>query len=562
MGLTSALNTSLNGLSLNEVTIDVLGNNIANAGTNGFKASTVRFQTQLARTLSIGSRPTATDGGSNPRQVGLGATTSAISKDFTQGSLSNSTSASDLAIQGEGFFVMDGSGGRTYTRNGNFLRSSDSYLVNDQGQFVQGYGIDDEFNIVTTQLSPLRIPLGELNVAQRTSQITMGGALFPAGDLSTQGAIVNSEVLTDSVTGLPATGTALLSNVENAGGTNYFNVGETLTFAPRKGGRVVEEQSFTVTATSTLADYVNFMNNTLGIQSGAGIPNDATTGGQPGVTLTGGQIQVVGNTGSQNDISITAGDLKTNGAVVPLSFTKSESSNGESAATEFIVYDSLGQTVNVRMTSVLESRGPGATTFRYFLESADDSRPGVAIGTGLITFDSDGKITGDTTQMFTLERSDTAAVSPMQIEMDLSQISGISSAQSGSALNLANQNGSKPGTLQSYVIDEQGLINGIFDNGLIRPLGQVVLARFANSDGLLEAGGTAFREGVSSGVPQIVTPGSFGAGTIASGKIELSNTDIGRNLVDLIVASTNYRGNARVISSVQDLTNELLLLGR
>lgn len=182
MGLTSALNTSLNGLSLNEVTIDVLGNNIANAGTNGFKASTVRFQTQLARTLSIGSRPTATDGGSNPRQVGLGATTSAISKDFTQGSLSNSTSASDLAIQGEGFFVMDGSSGRTYTRNGNFLRSSDSYLVNDQGQFVQGYGIDNEFNIVTTQLSPLRIPLGELNVAQRTSQITMGST-FPRGRL-------------------------------------------------------------------------------------------------------------------------------------------------------------------------------------------------------------------------------------------------------------------------------------------------------------------------------------------------------------------------------------------
>ena len=69
MGLTSALNTSLNGLILNETTIDVLGNNIANAGTNGFKASTVLFATQLARTLSVGSRPTA-DNGHTWRRLG------------------------------------------------------------------------------------------------------------------------------------------------------------------------------------------------------------------------------------------------------------------------------------------------------------------------------------------------------------------------------------------------------------------------------------------------------------------------------------------------------------
>ena len=108
MGLTSALNTSLNGLTLNETTIDVLGNNIANAGTNGFKSSTVLFTSQLSRTLSVGSRPSALNGGTNPRQVGLGATTSAIVKDFSQGSVTNSTSPSDLAIQGDGFFVMEG----------------------------------------------------------------------------------------------------------------------------------------------------------------------------------------------------------------------------------------------------------------------------------------------------------------------------------------------------------------------------------------------------------------------------------------------------------------------
>src|SRR5690606_10227308 len=130
MGLTSALNTSLNGLTLNETTIDVLGNNIANAGTNGFKASTVLFTTQLSRTLAVGSRPTAENGGTNPRQTGLGATVSAISKDFTPGSITNSTSPSDLAIQGEGFFILDGADGNVYTRNGNFALNANSVLTN------------------------------------------------------------------------------------------------------------------------------------------------------------------------------------------------------------------------------------------------------------------------------------------------------------------------------------------------------------------------------------------------------------------------------------------------
>ena len=106
------------------------------------------------------------------------------------------------------------------------------------------------------------------------------------------------------------------------------------------------------------------------------------------------------------------------------------------------------------------------------------------------------------------------------------------------------------------------MINGVFDNGIIRNLGQIVLARFSNPQGLVEAGNSTFREGVSSGPPQQARPGTFGAGTVRSGAIELSNTDIGQSLVNLIVASTNYRGNARVISSVQQLVDELLALGR
>lgn len=562
MGLTSAMNTSLVGLSLSETTIDVLGNNIANAGTNGFKTSSVRFATQLSRTLSVGSRPTENSGGTNPMQVGLGASVSVIARDFTQGSITTSGSPSDLAIQGDGFFVLDGPNGRAYSRNGNFSRNSNAVLVNDQGMRVLGYGIDSDYNITTTELRELVIPIGNLNIAQQTTRITITGALLPTGELATRGAVLTSDVLTDTTTSLPATGGSLLINLVNPSSVPLFSAGDVVKFTPQKGGRTLRGDDFLVTPTTTLNDLMQFMDHMLAIQSGGTIPNDGGTGGPPGITLVGGQIRIVGNAGTVNDIFITTGSLTINNAIVPIGFNKTQTANGHSTGTDFVVYDSLGQPIVVRFTAVLEGRSTGQTKYRWYIESLEDSRSDVAIANGELYFDSQGVVSDGGTIAFSLERSDTAATSPMQITGDLWQISGISTVSAGSQLNLAAQDGTPPGTLQSFAIDGSGVINGLFDNGIIRPLGQVVLARFANPNGLVEDGNTTFREGISSGPPAILTPGTLGVGTIRGGAVELSNTDIGRSLVDLIVASTNYRGNARVISSVQQLVNELLLLGR
>lgn len=563
MGLTSALNTSLGGLALNETSIDVLGNNIANAGTNGFKASNVLFTTQLSRTLSVGSRPTTTNGGTNPRQIGLGALSASIRKDFTQGSVTNSTSPSDLAIQGEGFFILDSPDGQVYSRNGNFELNSQSLLTNQSGFKVQGYGVDEDFNLVTTTLTDITVPLGDLNVAQATKNVEIGGALLPTGILGTLGSVMATPALTDAGNAnAPITGVTLLTDVEASIGTPLFTVGETLSFAPSKGGRSLDPLTLVVGAGTTAADFASFLDRAMGIQNGGGIPNDAGTGTQPGVSITGGgEFQIVGNSGDVNDLSITVGNLTSNGSTVVLPFTKTQEANGESAITDFVIFDSLGEPVTMKMTSVLESRTSNNTVFRYFLESADDDDGDTAVSTGTVTFDSKGVVTNFTPNTFAVSRVLSAA-DEMDVTIDLSNISGISSAAAGSTLKLTLQDGSDPGTLSSFVIDETGIINGVFDNGIIRTLGQVTMSRFANPQGLLEAGSSTFQEGVSSGPPFLVTPGNFGAGTIRAGSIELSNTDVGRNLVDLIVASTNYRGNARVISSVQQLVDELLVLGR
>src|ERR1700733_13243158 len=221
MSLTSALNTSVNALSLNETAISVIGNNIANADTNGYKSSNALFTTQLSQTLSVGSAPTATNGGTNPEQIGLGANIATIATDFTQGSITNTSSPSDLAIQGTGFFILNSPQGDVYTRDGGFTLSANNQLVNAEGFAVQGFGVDSNFNLVTSHLQNISIPLGNLNVAQQTSQVSMNGALSPTGTVGTQGAHILSDVLGDAGNShADAVAATLLTDLEDPPGTS------------------------------------------------------------------------------------------------------------------------------------------------------------------------------------------------------------------------------------------------------------------------------------------------------------------------------------------------------
>mgnify|MGYP002476547851 CR=1 FL=1 len=103
---------------------------------------------------------------------------------------------------------------------------------------------------------------------------------------------------------------------------------------------------------------------------------------------------------------------------------------------------------------------------------------------------------------------------------------------------------------------------GVFSNGISRTLGQIRLARFANPTGLEQRGENLYGLGFNSGLPVEGNPGDLGIGSIVSGALELSNTDTGANLIDLLLASTMYRANSRVISSAQTLLDDLLNVRR
>ena len=565
MGLASATTTALNGMRLNETSIDVLGNNVANAGTRGFKSSEALFTTQLVRTLSSGDGPTGANGGTNPRQVGLGGAVSTIRKDFSQGSVTTTQSPTDIAIEGEGFFIVENGQGTQYTRDGSFTLNPEGKLVNPAGSRVQGYGIDGNYNLQTAAPTDIEIPLGKLYIAEATNTATFTGAFYSGGELATNGTVQSTLPLEDQNGGGPAAPgppapTTPLEDV-TSGGVNLFIAGDTVQFGGRKGDRDIEPQSIPVTG-STVQDLMDLITRTLGIQSGPGVPNDGFTGAPPGVQLAGDAIRITGNRGEANALQIVPGDLRSGGAVVLTPFQKQADAVGESAVRDVIVYDSLGQEVNLRLTAVLEERSSTRTGFRYYADSIDDSGDALNIGSGLLEFDGVGDLVTGQEGVLTIDRDNTAALSPLTVNLDFSQLSGISSAAQGSNFILEEQDGAPPGTLVDFAIGESGGISGVFDNGLLRPLGRVVVAQFSNVNGLVEGGGGTFREGPNSGPARVTPPGAFGAGLLRAGAIELSNTDIGKNLVDLIIASTNYRGNARVISSTQELTDELLRLGR
>jgi flagellar hook protein FlgE len=202
MGLQSAMTTALTGLQAAETSIDVVGNNVANSNTVGFKESNVLFATQFLQTQSIGSAPNNSTGGTNPRQIGLGVSVAEIAPDFTQGTIQVSSNPLDLAIQGDGFFMVQGPGGGSqvfYTRNGEFKTNAQNELVNSTGNRVLGYGITDDFQINTNEVVPLTIPFGGSAVAQETNNVHLVGNLLPLETgIANQPGLIDSVILNDN----------------------------------------------------------------------------------------------------------------------------------------------------------------------------------------------------------------------------------------------------------------------------------------------------------------------------------------------------------------------------
>lgn len=572
MGLNTALFTSLSGLTNHSESISVTGNNIANTSTTGFKASRVIFETQINHMKRNASPPGEFLGGTNVAQVGLGVKIGSIDRNFNSGALQSTGIRTDAAIDGNGFYVLNINGVQRYTRMGNFGLDRDFNLVSpNTGGFVQGYGIDDEFNIIKGPIGNLQIPLGSLTIAQQTSEIRLGGNLNAGGDVATVGSINQTDsMFVGSAAGPFATAASALADLYNSDNVSLFSVGDVITVGGvKKGVATLPPKTFQIGAANTtnstsfgqtLGDFMGFLSNIFGLNDSVdpavGIDVDAD-----------GRMTVTGNTGTVNDLTIRNSDIVVNKATaptVPFAMTKAGAADGESVKTTFVAYDSLGNELTVDLSIVLEQKSNTGTQWRFYAESEDDAGLARNLGTGVVTFDSTGSLLAVTDPNITINRTGTGAFPLQDILIRFSSPDGVISSLTDTTSRVAAlwQDGSPIGTLEDFDISNNGTIFGQFSNSLIRPLGQVLLAGFANQEGLREISDGLFAVTPNSGLAVIGEPGMGGLGSLVGRTLELSNVELSQEFINLITASTGFSANSRVMTTSDQLIKELLAMVR
>jgi flagellar hook protein FlgE len=426
----------------------------------------------------------------------------------------------------------------------------------------------------------LTIPLGKLRIAEASTTAIMNGTLNNSFDpltgskVATTGSAHTLAALTVAAGTLSAT--SLVTDLRN-GAAPIAAVGDVIALRSVDKGltgasRKLPDATLTVTAATTLQDVMNFLARGLGIQNTGESPT-------PGVTLTaGGVVRINGNSGENNNIGLLTSMLRveppTGAATNPLAVApvfdtstppKAIVADGESQYTQFSVFDSLGNRVNLNLTMTMVARGTTAvpsSRWRYDINSPDNAGGDPRITTGTIDFDVNGNLLPGTSPSITLNRGPAGAAVPLTFTLDFSRAKAAANPSGANPLTMQSADGSSLGTLSSFSIGNDGIITGVFDNGLTRTLGQVPLAAFSNPEGLVEVGQSLFTNGPNAGTPVTVIPGQSGTGEVLAGSLELSNVDLSAEFVNLILASTGYSGASRIITTTDQLLQQLLTIGR
>ena len=586
MASTTALFTGLSGLISNSRRLDVIGNNISNVNTTAFKSNRMQFTPTFSRNFTLGTAPGTNTGGTNPGQIGLGVTVAGTQRNFNNGAIGATGVATDVAIEGDGFFIVDVAGTRHFTRAGNFVRNPQNELVTQSGARVMGFGVDEQFNVIEGDLVALSVPVGTLTLAEASRNVIFNGNLNASGSVGTTGSVHTGRAwFTDAAMTIPVTSDTDLTTTDvymsdGAGGSvlafdSSVNPKTITISGVEKGGKDLGSKTFAFSATAvagaeangtTMADFTAFLEDVLGLDS-SNVGGSSNLGGN--VTINaGGQLVITGNEGTVQDLALETADFVVgtpgSGSGQPLVLQKSGSANGESVRTSFVVYDSLGTPLTIDLTFTLQqTSASGGTTWQFVAESNDNDAVSRLIGLGEVTFDATGRFTNATNQSFSITRTN-GAVSPLTVNMDFNSGADAVSSLTDSASNLAAvfQDGSPIGTLSNFSIGEDGRISGSFTNGLTRTIGQVALAKFSNPEGLVDAGDNLFRTGPNSGTPLVAKPRDFGTGRLVGGALELSNVDLSQEFINMILASTGYSAASRVITTTDELINQLLVLGR
>jgi flagellar hook protein FlgE len=237
----------------------------------------------------------------------------------------------------------------------------------------------------------------------------------------------------------------------------------------------------------------------------------------------------------------------------------------DSWQSQFRVYDSLGGTHTIDITFANHTVPPAGTPPAGAVASWDWSATenGVAVGSSSTTgtplyFDANGKlIAPPTAQSVTVPPRDGAPA--FNVALNFGPLSQLDTS---SQVQMTDQNGFPPGSLGGFNIGVDGVITGLFTNGLTRSIGRIAMSIFSNPGGLERIGNNLWRNTDNSGFPVVGPPREGGRGGITAGFLEQSNVDIGSEFTELIVTQRGFQANTRVVSTVDEMLQDLINMKR
>jgi flagellar hook protein FlgE len=545
--MASSLFAGVAGLRAHQQMLDVVGNNLANVNTTGFKSQRVNFSDLLYQ--QIGTAP-------NPVQVGFGVQTASIETNTQQGSLETTGGQFDMALQGNGFFVVNGGTGPFYTRAGSFTVDQNGFLIDQATGFkVQRFGTVGEATATTPGfqtpgVSDIKIPVGGGIPGQATNTITL------TGNLSANATGPLAQVLTSSSPftvasafgGGPATATTPLNQLTD--NTNPYQAGDQIHLVGTTATGAAVNVNVPVDATFTLGQLVNAINTNF-----------------PGSTATltpQGNLQITSNTTGTSQLSVGISDASTNVGTTAwgnhnLTITTA-GKGGDTISSAIQFYDTQGTPHNLSLT--FTKQGPNVWSLTGTIPASDGTVVKSTING--ITFNPDGSFqqvagtgAGGPTMTFNLNGGSST---PQTINFDFGTpngFTGLTGFGGPSSAAATSQDGFAAGSLTSTAVTAQGVINGIFSNGRTLAIAQLAIANFASPGNLERVGNNYFTVSNSSGVPSIGGGLSGGRGSVQQGALEGSNIDTALEFTRLIVAQRGFQVNARTITVSNDVLQEL-----
>jgi flagellar hook protein FlgE len=578
MGILSSLFAGVSGLNANGTALSVIGNNIANLSTVGFKGSKATFADLISSSIS---------GGSGAIQTGIGVALTSVQGNFSQGSLATSSNVLDLAIDGNGFFIVeDSQGGTFYSRAGLFRLDKNNNVVDPTGFKLQGF-LADTTGTITGTIGDIALPSTTASPRATTTALVAANLNSATAQTGVRGNIVASAA---SVTTTAAGNNSFNINL-NGDGVRTITVangltGSALATAIQNAVRaLIPNDPFKAAAYSGFTASVNASNIFTFTSGITGTTNNSTTGtGTVVVTANGGDT-LASNLNMLAPTSTTGTD-----------FLLSDPPATSDFSTSMTVFDSLGN--SHLLTTYFTKIGANSWNYNVVAAAADvvtanyhsgniDATLGIVkVGSGTLTFGTNGTLDRESPviRYDTGTLAGTAGTTPGQLQIDFNGatqdqlivmnygssvttdggagLDGTTQFGSTSALVQQTQDGFAAGSLQAFSVDANGTISGRFSNGQLRALAQVVLARFPDPIGLTRTGKNTFAQSGNSGQPVTGTPDSAGLGRVLSNSLELSNVDLGESFIDMIAAQRGFQANSRVITTSDEILQELVNLKR